>query len=340
MRSQKKLTDQTYRTARTGALRPPAGDAGATHSESPVHGPTRGAAAGAWFAEAPATSTPGATLAAYREEFVFAAALLLVMGYAWSERLEGEITPKSGLGYMLGICGSLMMLSLLTYPLRKYWKPLQRLGSIRTWFRAHMALGVVGPALVVIHSNFNPGSQNATVALTLMLLVVASGIVGRYIYAHVYVDTTGERLDLRQLLQEAETLRAAFGANLESAPEIEKALTRFEADASAMRASHLGSFRATLFLPAMARKCHATVREEAEAFVSVRALRENWPSFVYEQRMAEVHRHFDAYFDTVQKAASLHFFARLFRFWHIFHLPLFLMLILAAVGHVVAVHLY
>ncbi len=341
MRSQTKPINSTYRTARPTALRPAARSENATHSESPDSGALAATAAdGASGGKPVVIPAKVSALSAYRDEFLFAAAVVAVVGYAWSERLEGEITPKSGAGYMLGICGSLMMLSLLLYPLRKYWKPLQRLGSVPAWFRTHMALGILGPALVAIHSNFSLESQNATVATTIMLLVVLSGIVGRYIYAHVYVVATGQRLEVKQLIQDAETLRAAFGSNLEYAPDIEVMLASFEQQATAMRKSTLGSLKATLLLPGLARACQKTVREEAEAIVSARALRENWPVFVYEQRISEVHRHFDAYFHTVQQAASLHFFARLFRLWHIFHLPLFLMLILAAVGHVIAVHLY
>ncbi len=42
----------------------------------------------------------------------------------------------------------------------------------------------------------------------------------------------------------------------------------------------------------------------------------------------------------VRKAAAFAFYERLFALWHVLHLPLFILLILAAIIHVVAVHFY
>jgi hypothetical protein len=42
----------------------------------------------------------------------------------------------------------------------------------------------------------------------------------------------------------------------------------------------------------------------------------------------------------LQKAAALAFYSRLFALWHMMHLPLFFLLIVTALTHIVAVHLY
>jgi hypothetical protein len=42
----------------------------------------------------------------------------------------------------------------------------------------------------------------------------------------------------------------------------------------------------------------------------------------------------------VRKAAAFAFYERLFRLWHVLHLPLFFILIMAAVIHIVAAHLF
>lgn len=46
------------------------------------------------------------------------------------------------------------------------------------------------------------------------------------------------------------------------------------------------------------------------------------------------------YFEAVRRAAEFAFYNRLLRLWHLFHLPLFFVLVAAAVLHVVAVHMY
>jgi len=111
---------------------------------------------------------------------------ILAVGVGWLLRDYGMINPEEGLGYWLGIAGGSMMLMLLLYPLRKRIKMLRFIGSTNHWFRAHMILGMLGPLLVLYHSNFQLGSFNSRVALYCMLLVAGSGIVGRHIYAHIH----------------------------------------------------------------------------------------------------------------------------------------------------------
>ena len=68
---------------------------------------------------------------------------------AWYASAQGELSAGQGTGYYLGITGSLMMVSLLLYPLRKYWSRMGSAGAVRHWFNLHVVLGLVGPALVV-----------------------------------------------------------------------------------------------------------------------------------------------------------------------------------------------
>jgi hypothetical protein len=46
------------------------------------------------------------------------------------------------------------------------------------------------------------------------------------------------------------------------------------------------------------------------------------------------------YFRSLRRAGSLAVYERLFSLWHVLHLPLIVLLIITAIVHVVAVHLY
>ena len=46
------------------------------------------------------------------------------------------------------------------------------------------------------------------------------------------------------------------------------------------------------------------------------------------------------YTDTLRKIVALRMYERLFSLWHILHLPLFIMMIITAVIHIFAVHMY
>ena len=65
---------------------------------------------------------------------------------------RGYYTPGDDVGYYLGLVGGVIMLLLLTYPLRKYLHSFRNWGVVRHWFSFHMIMGVVGPVLVLAHS--------------------------------------------------------------------------------------------------------------------------------------------------------------------------------------------
>ena len=336
---------RSYGTSSPDALAAPAGSRAAIHNQvapAPASGPprpqTKAAARPAPAVPKDITPKPAKTWPLGTWLLCAAVAGLLV----WSRHAneEGDLTPAEGLGYWLGITGAVMMLSLLLYPVRKHWKALNSFGSVRLWFNTHMVLGILGPALILAHSGFELRSTNATVAMTMMALVVLSGIVGRYIYSRVHSGMSGKKAELSELLADADALRKAFGEDMRHAPEIEAELAAFEAEAAALRKSAYGSLHAALFLGAKSRATQRHLRGEAIAIISARALRERWDTGTLEANTDAVIAHLDAYFATVRRASTLHVFERVFRLWHFLHLPLFLLLIFAAVAHIIAVHLY
>jgi hypothetical protein len=88
------------------------------------------------------------------------------------------------LGHGFGIVGFLLMLSTESlYSLRKHL-PRFTLGRMRTWLQIHVATGIVGGCLVLLHSGGKFHGLAGIVAL-LTVVIVASGFIGRYIYTAV-----------------------------------------------------------------------------------------------------------------------------------------------------------
>jgi hypothetical protein len=110
--------------------------------------------------------------------YLVIAALILA---AWRFSQMKLFDAGDDIGYWLGVAGGVTMLLLFSYPLRKHFKFTRNWGRVKWWFLVHMFLGVGGPVLILIHSTFRVGSLNAGVALYSMLLVAASGVVGRFI---------------------------------------------------------------------------------------------------------------------------------------------------------------
>ena len=132
--------------------------------------------------------------------FTFVCLALLFTGIY--NRDEYYLTAEHGPGYALGIAGGVMMLLLLIYPLRKRFRFMNHVLALRTWFRLHMLLGVVGPMCILFHCNFSLGSANSNVALIAMCLMVASGMVGRFLYSRIHFGLYGEEVSLRELQQQ------------------------------------------------------------------------------------------------------------------------------------------
>ena len=136
--------------------------------------------------------------------------LLLVVG--WVSPLHDYITPRSGLGYTLGIVGGSLMLALLIYPARKRLPSLAVLGSNKSWFRIHMVLGIAGPICILYHCCYHLGATNSNVALVSMLIVAGSGLVGRYLYGRIHHGLYGRKATLEELRKEADRLKGEGGA--------------------------------------------------------------------------------------------------------------------------------
>jgi hypothetical protein len=131
---------------------------------------------------------------------LFAALLAIAAitgGYVWVA--QGGVPQAGGwLGHSLGIVGFLMMLSTETlYSLRKRW-PGFHAGPMSIWLQLHIFTGLVGPYLVLLHTGWK-FSGLAGVLTLLTLVVVFSGIIGRYIYTAVPRTLDGVEVEVGQL---------------------------------------------------------------------------------------------------------------------------------------------
>jgi len=79
------------------------------------------------------------------------------------------------------------------------------LGSLRLWMSLHTITGIVGGAVIVLHTAFAPSSALGVLALVALAITVASGIIGRYLYSKVPRSLEGRELEIEQV---RERLRA------------------------------------------------------------------------------------------------------------------------------------
>ncbi|NOT69750.1 MAG: hypothetical protein HOP09_00285 [Hyphomicrobium sp.] len=263
----------------------------------------------------------------------------MMLAYGGSEVVERQLSPKDGLGYYLGITGGLMMLGLALYPLRKHSKFLSSLGTVTGWFRAHMILGIVGPALVIVHSGFQMKSDNGSVAMLAMLLVVVSGIFGRYIYARLHAGLYGRRTDVAEIIKNIQQTEANIAIDSAIPAGTITALKQL-ADAALTRTrTPIGclEFRAgRADRKALKRATHTDI----ETTIAVAALQTHAEPEALRAELNKAHEAVDYYFLMVEQIGTVRLYERLFNYWHYLHMPFFFLLVAAALLHVLAVHLY
>ncbi len=276
---------------------------------------------------------------------LFAFLLILALYFGWRIRDEYFLSAEFGLGYALGIIGGSMMLLLLVYPLKKrFYDSALFILSTKSWFKLHMAFGILGPLLVLYHCNFNLGSTNSNIALGSMLLMVASGIVGRFIYSKIHFGLYGKKVELRELQTKKLLVEKQIDDERhENIIFMSEALTAklqaFEKKVLKHR-SLTGTFFNILTLGITTRLGY---------FSLARCLKNDQQknSQYYQLSRIEQHQHLNAsrvhianYLSTIRKIAGLGFYERLFYLWHMLHMPIFFMLIITGFIHVFAVHTY
>jgi hypothetical protein len=251
------------------------------------------------------------------------------------------MVPGEGLGYKLGLAGGCMMLLLLFYPAFKRTRFFGSGTKAAFWFRWHMLLGVAGPVLVFFHSNFSMGALNSNVALFSMILVAGSGVIGRYIYTHIHTGLSGARLDVGGLLKQATQLMAGIEADVGgSGGTISKALADFSVKATPRNPGFGASLLNLVSMPIQLRVSRAKVMREVRRSIENNTKSQNWTRLEAKANTRAAKNHVNEFLLAVSRAAQFAFWERMFSLWHVIHVPLFFLLLVSGVIHVIAVHMY
>ena len=109
------------------------------------------------------------------------------------------LKPSGILGHAFGILGSIMMiLGVAIYMIRKRVRRFFTVGYLKYWLEFHIFLCTVGPILVLYHTAFKFGGIVA-VSFWSMVAVVASGVAGRFIYLQIPRTIQGNEISVKEL---------------------------------------------------------------------------------------------------------------------------------------------
>jgi hypothetical protein len=263
----------------------------------------------------------------------------LVLG-AWQISRMRLFEAGDDTGYWLGVAGGTMMLLLFTYPLRKHFAFTRNWGRVKWWFVVHMLLGVGGPVLILLHSNFQVGSLNAAVALYSMLAVAVSGVIGRFIYARVNRGLVGEQATLRDLQKRAGIAQEDARSRLAFSPMVESRLHAFELQEIKSAPGWLTYLRQVFWLPAQEWLIYRQCAVDIKHVLTAMAKKNQWSAKDLSRRKKHSRTLVRQYLNAVTRVAQYTAYQRLFSLWHVAHIPFVYLLVLSAIVHVIAVHAY
>ena len=257
-----------------------------------------------------------------------AAALVLLVGTQMP--VTSYLSPKSGIGYALGVCGGLLLLLQSLYPFSK------KLLS----FRFLILLGTCAPLLILVHCGFSLGATNSNIALFAMLLVAVSGLCGRYFYSKTHTGADGRQGTHSELERRAQEIKER-GSKFLLIPELAERLQLEERELLEVADwvgpgiilapfSLAGRYAASRDL--LCDYVRTALDNNAARHKAIAAQRERFERVTVDY----ISRSLQA----TRELAEFRVYEKLFSVWRVLHVPLFLVLIAAGIVHVISVHVY
>lgn len=242
--------------------------------------------------------------------------------------LHPWLKPSGWLGQGAGVLALAIFLFLWLYPLRKKFRWLGFTGSIAKWLDVHSLAALGLPLLVAMHAAWRFGGVIG-LGFWSMMVVWASGIVGRYLYSRIPRSQAGVELTIEEIGAQRQSLleEIARRSGLEVAA-IEAAL---EPDPTPT--DGLGPW------PTFRRMVSDGWRRRRAAKELQREIRRRRPRHDQSDSAAlrEVARLASREMALVQQSRMLGATHDILRFWHVAHRPLAITALAAVIIHVAVV---
>ncbi len=232
------------------------------------------------------------------------------------------LKPSGDWGHGFGIIGTLMMiLGVSIYMIRKRVKWFFNFGFLKHWLELHIFLCTVGPLLVLYHTAFKFGGI-VSVSFWSMVLVVLSGVVGRFIYVQIPRTIQGQEMGINAM----NDLRENLASKVTKAIDFDKkTLDEFKVITSPERYREFSFIKALSFIPNDYFKIRSILRK-IKKDLEIAGL----PKIV----RIEIIKSAKIEIVLTRRIGLLRTFHKLFRYWHIAHLPFAITMFVIMLVHV------
>ena len=232
------------------------------------------------------------------------------------------LKPSGIWGHGFGIIGTLMMIiGVAIYMIRKRVIKFLNFGYLKHWLELHIFLCTLGPVLVLYHTAFKFGGI-VSVSFWSMVLVVLSGVVGRFIYVQIPRTIEGQEMGINAI----NYLRVNLATKVSEAIDLDqKVMNDFQMLASPERYKDLTFLQALSF--------------SFKDFFRIKFLMWKIERIVNKAGLPKVIRKdilhaAKAEIVLSRRIALLRTFHKLFRYWHIVHLPFAITMFVIMLIHV------
>jgi len=254
----------------------------------------------------------------------FIAIITITLLYLFMVVTYGAIPGASDFfGHTIGIIGFILMLMAETlYTLRKRSRT-ARFGRMSSWLQFHIFTGLVGPYMVLLHTSLKFNGL-AGIVMLLTIIIVVSGILGRYIYTSVPRNVDGIELEANELELQIRTVDNELQNWLASHPEKYRALSDRLSATTINRGNRLVFGRAFEEWNARLKWWRESSRMDHQARIQAKQLNE----LMKQERNLR------------RQLASIVLTRRLLGLWHAIHIPVGMVLFTSAFIHIVAAIYY
>ena len=236
--------------------------------------------------------------------------------------------PSKGIWHPIGWTGSGMMVVMMLYSVRKRVGMFRSFGLLRHWLSAHMFLGIMGPVLVTFHTTFKFNGIIAT-SFWAMITTMVFGILGRYIYIQIPRSLAGAELrvqDIERMIQAIDTRLGEFskGVNVADLSRVID-LREMNPEDTGVIKTLVFMLRDDILISYRLHQLNGVLRKNHHLPWTVRRKID----FLLKKKAAFTRR--KNYLSTSHK---------ILHYWHIFHVPLAIVMFLIMILHICVYYLF
>jgi hypothetical protein len=230
------------------------------------------------------------------------------------------LKPSGPVGHGPGIFGTFcMIIGVSSYMTRKRIKRFRSIGKLKYWLEFHIFLCTIGPIMVLFHTAFKFGGI-VSISFWSMVGVVVSGVIGRFIYIQIPRTINGRELSLQEVREMRENVEAMIKSKYNFS---EDDATKIMQTTNVRETSTSGSWVGSVFRKTM--RDWQTVRN-LKSVIKSRGL-----SRVQRKQLLGLVREEISLNNRIDRLQTMR---KLFKYWHVAHLPFALIMLIIMVVHV------